>query len=465
MTDAELTHLSPGLAQRSGSVRIGVCGDLHDDGWGGADGYCPDADGFGASGSFGTRGSALLGSGGFSRSDPGSRKLGAEPGGRPLQQHSAGARCPSGLVCQAAEDPTGGSGRRPAARGAFHHHIPDRLTPRAALAAAAFAVVGLWTAPASAQTQYSAVCGVTGNATAPTRITYDPFSPTGLSQATIPLVLQRTRNLLLGRTDQVSLILVAPTDAPPLTITYQGQNVLYREGSAAGWPRGIGGNFPGEIRYQFGGVFSSDLSVPLDLRVSVPPGSDLTAGEPIYLDIVFICSAEGLMLPVLLPTRVNRAIRLDVNVVSALQAYYAGSTLDFGEIGDVTTQQVQANPDQYTTAATNSLRVRSSGPYQVQVRSQNDFRLTYPGGSTGNPAQTIRYSVRFLGEDIASNGGFGTRTCEGAGVGGAAGMLPIRARLSEGGASKTPSPNYRDTITVTFTPVVTASAAQPCAGL
>ena len=102
---------------------------------------------------------------------------------------------------------------------------------------------------------------------------------------------------------------------------------------------------------------------------------------------------------------------------------------------------------------------------QYRVRSQNDFRLTFPGGSTANAAETIRYSVRFLGQDIASNAALGTRTCARAGVGGATGVLPISARLTEGGAGKTPSASYADTVTVTFTPVVTASTAQTCAGL
>lgn len=323
---------------------------------------------------------------------------------------------------------------------------------------------------AAAQAQFSPLCGVSGYATAPASITYDPFAPGGLSQATIPLILQRTRNLFVGRTDEVSLVLVAPTGTPPLQVTYNGQSVLYQDGATAGRPRALdsrdnGAGSTGEIRYKFGGLFATDLSTPLNLRISVPPGTDLSPGESIYLDILYICSADGGMLSVLSPTRETRAIRLDVNTVSALQAYYAGSALDFGEIGDVTTAQVQASPDRYTTTTSNSLRVRSSGPFEVRVRSQNDFRLTYPGGNTGSSAETIRYSVRFLGQDIASNASFGTRTCARAGVGGAAGVLPIRAKLAEGGSGKTPSSAYADTVTITFTPLVAASAAQSCAGL
>ncbi|AQR72838.1 hypothetical protein BXU08_03335 [Sphingomonas sp. LM7] len=324
--------------------------------------------------------------------------------------------------------------------------------------------------PATAQTQLSATCGITGNATAPASITYDPFSPAGLSEVTIPLVLRRNRGLLTGRTNEVSLVLTAPSGTPPLEVTYLGYRVLYAEGATAGRPRSLnsrdnGAGAAGEIRYDFGNLFASDLSAPLNLRVTVPPGTDLSAGEPIVFDILYICSGEGGMLSVPTPVRDTGALRINVNTVSALQAYYAGSALDFGEIGDATTAAVLAAPDRYTTSLANSLRVRSSGPFEVRVRSQNDFKLTYPGGSLSDAAQTIRYSARFLGQDVTSNASFGTRTCARAGIGGEAGTLPLRATLKEGGSAKTPAPNYADTISITFTPIVTASSATSCAGL
>lgn len=323
--------------------------------------------------------------------------------------------------------------------------------------------------PAAAQTQISLVCGVSGDATVPATIAYDPFASTGLSQATIPLVLRRNR-LLTARTADVSLILVAPSGTPPIEVTYQGYNVLYADGATAGRPRALdsvdnGAGAAGEIRYRFGGALATDLSPALNLRVTVPPGTDLAVDETIYLDLIYICSGEGGLLSMPTPTRLTRAIKLDLNVVSALQAYYAGSALNFGELGNVTTAAVLAAPANYTTSAANALRVRSSGPYEVTVRSQNDFRLTYPGGSASDTAQTIRYSVRFLGRDVTSNTSFGTRSCTRAGVSGAGATLPIRATLLEGGSTKTPSQNYADTISVTFTPVVTASSAQNCAGL
>lgn len=318
--------------------------------------------------------------------------------------------------------------------------------------------------PAAAQ---STRCGVTGQATAPATITYDPFSSTGLSQVTIPLVLTRTRGFFIGRTNQVSLILTTPVGSPAYDVTYQGSRVLYTEGATSGRPRALsssdgGAGAAGEIRYDFGGLFSSDQSAPLNLRVTVPANADLSAGEPIVFDMLYICSGEGGLSNVSTPTKLADSIVINVNVVSALQAYYAGSALDFGEIGDVTTPEVLAAPDTYSTPPSNTIRVKSSGPYEVQVRSQNDFKLTFPGGNLADGSQTIRYKAYFIGKDVTSNSSFGTKICSRAGVTGANGVLPIRAFLLEGGAGKAPSQNYADTITVTFSPIVAAASAYPC---
>jgi hypothetical protein len=349
------------------------------------------------------------------------------------------------------------------------------VTPRlVAAAGAALAAAVLFAQPAAAQTQTSPACGVTGDATAPASITYDPFATAGLSQATIPLVLRRNRSgntaadgLQVGRTADVSLVLTTPASSPAIEITYEGERVLYREGSTAGRPKGQssdgGASGGGEIRYRFGGLQDSDLSPPIPLVVTIPSGADFAASEVIEFDILYICSGAGGMQSVPFPVRANRAIRLNINVVSALQAYYAGSALDFGEIGEVTTEAVLSSPGRYTTSASNALRVRSSGPFEVRVRSQNDFRLTFPGGRLSDPQQTLRYAVNFLGQEITSNTSFASRTCSRAGIG-SAGVLPIQATLREGGVGKAASSAYGDTVSITFTPVVTASAAQPCAG-
>lgn len=311
-------------------------------------------------------------------------------------------------------------------------------------------------------------CGVTGQATAPATITYDPFSATGLSQVTIPLILTRVRGSGNARTTNVSVILTSPVGAPAYSVTYQGSQVLYTEGATGGRPRALSDSSAwssGEISYTFGNAQASDTSSALNLRVTVPASVDLSAGDPIEFDILYVCTGQSGLSNVTTPTKLADGIRINVNVVSALQAYYAGSALDFGEIGTVTTAVVLAAPGTYTSSSANSVRVKSSGPYEVRVQSRNDFRLTFPGGDLTNAAHTIRYKARFLGADITSNSSFKTSSCLRAGVGGANGLLPIRATLLEGGAAKAPSAAYADIITVTLSPVITSAAALDCPSL
>ena len=71
-----------------------------------------------------------------------------------------------------------------------------------ALFGALIGCTALWASPAAAQIQLFPTCSVTGDATAPVSITYDPFSSTGLSQATISLVLRRNRGILTARTER-----------------------------------------------------------------------------------------------------------------------------------------------------------------------------------------------------------------------------------------------------------------------
>ena len=48
---------------------------------------------------------------------------------------------------------------------------------------------------------------------------------------------------------------------------------------------------------------------------------------------------------------------------------------------------------------------------------------------------------------------------------GDSGTLPLRATLREGGSAKTPSPDYADTISITFTPIITSATTTNCAAL
>ncbi len=160
--------------------------------------------------------------------------------------------------------------------------------------------------------------------------------------------------------------------------------------------------------------------------------------------------------------QISNAVQFPVTVLSALQASYAGTALDFGEVGDKTTTQVLATPASYTTPSINRVSVRSSGPYSVTLSSQNAYRLTYPGGNLAMPNQVLNYKLAFLGQtrDNASPT-FSSVTCLRAGVPASeADLLPVVATLLEGGFGKLVSANYADTLTVTIAPLLSGAPSQ-----
>jgi hypothetical protein len=320
-------------------------------------------------------------------------------------------------------------------------------------AAAAFAAFAA--APAAAQVTS---CGVTGQAQAPASVTYDPFSPNALQQITIPLTLTRFANGG-AKTQSVSFILIQPVGAPPYQILYQGQNVLYPENNTQGRPV-IGDKTTNQLYYSFGGAAAADQSTPFNLTVTVPANTDLSAGEPIRFDILYVCIGTGGLADVTSPRRLSSAVQINVNVLSALQASYVGPALDFGDVGSRSSAEVATNPG----PRTGFVRVASSGPYSVRMTSQNNYRLTYPGGNPAVADQALRYRVSFVGQTRdAANPSAIERTCARAGLASAGQLLPVEAVLLEGGVGKVAAPNYQDTLTVTVTPLVAPQTATSCA--
>ena len=145
-----------------------------------------------------------------------------------------------------------------------------------------------------------------------------------------------------------------------------------------------------------------------------------------------------------------------VTVLSALRTYYAGTALDFGEIGNVTTVSLGGSPQKTNPA--NYVFVQSSGAYSVTLASQNGFKLKKPGAVT--TADEVKYSLHFLGldRDSVSTPAPGatalTRSCVRATLSATGNSLPIQATLQEGGQGKNPSPTYADILTVTVTPLI-----------
>jgi spore coat protein U-like protein len=212
----------------------------------------------------------------------------------------------------------------------------------------------------------------------------------------------------------------------------------------------------GTVYYAFGGSGQPDV-VQVPFTITIPPGLDLTAGNSLTFDMVYVCSAAGSLSGRPFPTTLADAITIRVDVVSALQASYAGPAFDFGEVGDLTDSEAQS------LRITGAIRVASTGPYTVALSSENDYRMTYPGGNPANGSQSLKYSARFLGQTRNSTWPvFSTVICARAGTAGQ--NLPIAVTLQEGGEDKVPAPDYADTLTITVTPLAVpyGGFAWPC---
>jgi len=285
-------------------------------------------------------------------------------------------------------------------------------------------------------------CRVSG-ATSVSIGNYNPFTGAGFTQVQVNLNLTRYRSGS-GYTRRVNFYFVQPAGSPAYAVRYLNSSVLYT--LPASHPLSLPTPpSSGTVFYDFGtSGFPNTVSIPL--VVTIPGNLDLVAGDPIVFDIRYICTGASGLSSVTSPATLAAAMTIRINVQSALQASYAGPALDFGEVGAVTDAQAS------TRAVTGAVRVASSGPYTVSMSAANNYRMTYPGGNLGTTTQTIRYSTRFLGQ-TKNNAAptFTTVACNRAGTGGQ--NLPITVTLQDGGATKTPAPNYRDTLTVTVTPL------------
>ncbi|WP_067732980.1 hypothetical protein [Novosphingobium naphthalenivorans] len=330
------------------------------------------------------------------------------------------------------------------------------------------AIASLAAMATAGQAHAADICGVTGTAMASTGIYYDPFGTSGLNQADIPLTLTRAVGSGGKKTQQVYFILTKPAGSPDYQVaaTLPGgttyYNVLYNEGATNGLPQAQS-NVSGQIYYNFGGAAQPD-SVTLNIKVTVPAGTDLSAGKPISFGIRYVCDGTGGFQDQKTPIDQANAVTIDVNVLSALRTYYAGTTLDFGEIGAITTSSLATTPQR--TAATNYVSVLSSGAYNVQLSSANGFLLKKPGATTAD--DQVAYALSFLGQTVdrttaAAGVTVIDKDCQRAGLT-SGNQLYIQGALQEGGAGKNPSPTYTDTLTVTVTPLIASNTGTYACG-
>ncbi len=317
-------------------------------------------------------------------------------------------------------------------------------------------------------------CGVTGSATASPAV-YDPFNPTGLANTTITMNLVRVNNSGGGDTRIVNFYLRANSATgsaadgaiiTPLSVAGSaaiegiGLNIFYNYAAPPPTLLPItvsptGGNR--FLKINFTGNNAGSDTAQVTFNVALPANLNLNAVQNLAFDAWFSCNIQGGQSngQTFSGTFAN-AVVFPVTVLSALRTYYAGTALDFGEIGQVPV----VPPSPVRTSPSNYIFVQSSGAYSVTLASQNAFKLKKPGAATIN--DEIRYSLKFLGDtrDTSTTGTPGAtainHSCIRAGLATAGQQLPIQATLIDGGQNKNPSPTYSDILTVTITPLAYA---------
>ena len=346
------------------------------------------------------------------------------------------------------------------------------------LIAAAAAILGgavLLASPAEAQVRR---CLVTAQST-PALANYDPFNPTALTINNLSITFTRSNGPGGEKPSTIDMYVKAQTSAAngtqliPVSVVGSGtatglnQNIFYNTpGPVPNITVPLGNTpVPGVLRWDYSGNNPASDVFVVNFNVILPANLDLTASTSIIFDIEYGCNGTGGGPQFSERATAPNAFTLSVKVLSALQASYVGAALDFGEVGDKTTADVLLAPVTYSTPATgNNVRVLSSGPYKVEMTSQNIYRLTFPGGNPGTAVQRLNYKALFLGQTVSNaSPTFSAVTCARAGVPASeADLLPIRATLLEGGDGKQLSPDYKDVITVTVSPLAVGPVGVDC---
>jgi hypothetical protein len=333
----------------------------------------------------------------------------------------------------------------------------------------------LLASPAEAQVRR---CLVTAQST-PAVANYDPFNPTALNINNLSITFTRGNGPGGAKPSTIDMYVKAQTSAAngtqliPISVVGAGsatglnQNIFYDTPGAVPNITVPLPNTPvaGVLRWDYSGNNAASDIFTVTFNVILPANLDLTASSNIVFDIEYGCNGTGGGPPFSERATAPNAFTLSVKVLSALQASYVGAALDFGEVGDKTTADVLLAPGTYSTPATgNNIRVLSSGPYKVEMESQNSYRLTFPGGNPGTALQRLNYKALFLGQTVSNAAPtFTAVTCARAGVPAVeADLLPIRATLLEGGDGKQLSPDYKDVITVTVSPLAVGPLGVDC---
>jgi hypothetical protein len=213
-----------------------------------------------------------------------------------------------------------------------------------------------------------------------------------------------------------------------------------------------------EIDLRFDRRSGSSGTRTIEMQLRIPAGTEIPPGlTKAEFDVKYLCDFRDQR-----PDRGygNHAFVIYFRVDEAVQASLTGAEPDFGEIGGLSDLGVAMAPPS-TTQRSQYMRVASTGPYQVDVVSQNGWRMTATGAPTANPSERIAYRYELLGQTLdSSRPNFTPVRCETAGVTGV--NIRLNATLTQGGKSKVPSPNYRDIITITVAPLAWGIFTQRC---
>ena len=343
-------------------------------------------------------------------------------------------------------------------------------------------IVGIFflsSGPAAAQ-----VCGLTTVSGGSVSATYDPFNSNGSTIANTTIILQRINGAGGNRSNTINFYFESAT--PGLNgVQVNGVSIGPNGGQGTGsFGGGAGLNLffaAGEGRpnlnatsaatapsrtafYDFKGNATGNDAFRLTANVILPGGLDAIAGSTIPLNLRYSCTyGQGAGLTFEEGTR-SGALVLNVTVLSALQARYGGEVLDFGEVGNKTTSDVQGSAA-YTKSGT--IYVKSSGAYEISMTSDNDYRLAPSQADAAVSGRSLTYTATLVGESRIGVSGAPidlgnaiTRTCVRTSM--IEKSLPLIVVLTEGGNLKTPAPLYKDALTVTVRPQVASIAGSTC---
>jgi hypothetical protein len=328
------------------------------------------------------------------------------------------------------------------------------------LAFAAMTALAATALPEAASAQ-AVTCGITGSATAQAAI-YDPFDAVGLPTTRVTLTMQRLNPSGGGKTAEVGFFLtgqgpesnntmITPISAAgDVNIYGLNQNIFYNFGTPGPILDLATNTPPGYTIIEFTGNNTGSDFVTVVFDIQLPPNLDIAASQTIDFDANYSCNGTGGGPQFEDEGVIPNAVSFPIKVLSGLQASYSGHVLDFGEVGDKADADIAADQSSYTRGGW--VNVRSSGPYTVDMVSQNGYRMTFPGGNLADPDQRLRYSATFAGQTVDSaSSTFTTVVCQRAGL--SVKQLPLIAELQEGGQTKAPSSDYQDIISITLAPL------------